>query len=39
MSRYEEAKKMYAAFGADAERALEKVGKYPFPCIAGRGTT
>lgn len=37
MSRYEEAKKMYATFGADAERALEKVREIPVSMHCWQG--
>lgn len=37
MNRYEEAKKIYAAFGVDAERALEKVKNIPVSMHCWQG--
>lgn len=37
MSRYEEAKKMYAAYGIDTEAALERLGKIPVSVHCWQG--
>ena len=39
MSRYEEAKKMYAAFGVDTEAAMERLSKLSSAYTVGKGTT